>query len=125
MTTNAAGLRYKSEDLKNKIKYFKSSLFSVQETHFAKKGKFNMDKYIIFEAIQKSKIKVGSMLGVHVDLKPMLVKEYCDEFELLVVEISSGDTCIRVMTGYGPQENWEEAKRTPFFEALEAEVVSA
>ena len=23
------------------------------------------------------------------------------------------------------QENWEEAKRTPFFEALETEVVSA
>ena len=65
------------------------------------------------------------MLGVHVDLKPMLVKEYSESFELIVVEVEIGNTRVRVMTGYGPQENWEEAERTPFFEALESEVVRA
>ena len=29
------------------------------------------------------------------------------------------------MTGVGPQENWDEDKRNPFFIALEAEVVKA
>ena len=29
------------------------------------------------------------------------------------------------MSGYGPQENWEEHERTPFFEAVESEVASA
>ena len=29
------------------------------------------------------------------------------------------------MTGCGPQENWEEAKRMPFFIALEVEIVKA
>ena len=29
------------------------------------------------------------------------------------------------MTGVGPQENWEEDKRTPFFIALETEIVKA
>ena len=125
LTTNAAGLKHKASDLKNKVKYLKSSLFSVQETHYAKKGKFCMEKYIIFEAIRKSKVKGGSMLGVHADLNPVLVKEYSEEFELIVVEINSGDTHIRVITGYGPQENWDETKRTPFFEALESEIVCA
>ena len=51
LTTNAAGLRYKDSDLKNKVKYFDSAIFTVQETHYAKKGKFVMENYIIFESI--------------------------------------------------------------------------
>ena len=65
------------------------------------------------------------MLGVHVDLEPVLVKEYSDHFELLVIEIKINDLKIRVMSGYGPQENWEDHERTPFFEAVESEVASA
>ena len=38
LSTNAADLKQKAEDLKNKIKYFESSIFAVQETHFRKKG---------------------------------------------------------------------------------------
>ena len=84
-----------------------------------------MDKFHIFEAIRKSKQKGGSMLGVHMDLHPVLVKEYSDMFELLVVEVTVGNTPIRVMTGYGPQEGWDEQERLPFFEALECEIASA
>ena len=54
------------------------------------------------------------MLGVHVDLQPVLVKEYSDEFELIVVEVITGNTKIRIMTGYGPQESWEEEKQIVF-----------
>ena len=61
------------------------------------------------------------MLGIHVDLKPVLVKEYSESFELLVVEVEIANTKVRVRTGYGPQENWEEGERLPFFEALESE----
>ena len=34
LSTNAADLKHKAEDLKNKVKYFNSSIFAVQETHF-------------------------------------------------------------------------------------------
>ena len=122
LTTNASGLKHRAADLKIKVNYFKSSIFSIKETHFAKKGKFDMEKFIRFEAIRKSKVKGGSMLGIHMDLNPVLLKEYSEEFELHNVEINSGDTQIRVMTGYGPQENWDEAKQTPFFETLESEI---
>ena len=73
-----------------------------------------MDNYHIFEAIRKSKQKGGTMVGVHMDLEPVLVKEYSDQFELLVIEIKIGDSKIRLMSGYGPQENWKEHERTPF-----------
>jgi hypothetical protein len=125
LTINAAGLKHKNEDFKNKLKYFNSSLFTVQETHFNKKGKFKCDNFYLFEAIRKTKQKGGSMIGVHVDLKPVLVKEYSDTFELIVVEIHVEKTSIRVITGYGPQEKWDEDERIPFFEALEVEIVSA
>ena len=35
------------------------------------------------------------------------------------------DRTIRVISGYGPQENWPEDKRRPFFVALETEVEKA
>ena len=38
LTMNAADLRYKDSDLRNKIKYSNSSIFTVQETHFAKRA---------------------------------------------------------------------------------------
>ena len=95
----------------------------MQESHYDKKGNFFMDKFVIFEAIGKSKIKGGSMLGRHVDLKPVLMKEYSDSF--IVVEVEIGTTKVRVMTRYGPQENWQEDEREPFFEALESEVACA
>ena len=41
------------------------------------------------------------------------------------MEISVCEMKIRLISGYGPQENWCENKKTPFFEALEAEVSRA
>ena len=74
LNTNANGLKHKSEDLKNKVKYLNSSIFAVQETHFGKKGKFKMQDFHIFEAIRKNKEQGGSMLGIHMGLQPILIK---------------------------------------------------
>ena len=42
-----------------------------------------------------------------------------------MVEIKIRNKEIRIMSGYGPQENWPEADRLPFFLALEQEVIKA
>ena len=120
LSTNAAGLKNKLDGFKNKVKYFNSSIFTVQETKFSKKGRFHLDDYHIFEAICG-----GTMIGVHIDLKPVLVKEYSDQFELLVVEIVTKGTTMRLLSGYGPQENLDKKERSPFFEAVESEIESA
>ena len=124
VTTNAADLRMKTRSLKHIINHFKASIFSVQETHYRKKGKYCQDNFQIFEAIRK-KEGGGSMLGVHVSLKPVLISEYSDTFELLVVEVKVETKCIRILTGYGPQENWEIDVKMKFFTALEEELLKA
>ena len=61
------------------------------------------------------------MNGVHKSLNSVLIREYNKEFELLVVEIAISNHKIRIVSGYGPQENWSEQDRIPFFLALEEE----
>ena len=65
------------------------------------------------------------MVAIHEDLNPKLIEEYSDEFELLVVETDTKEKSIRVISGYGPQENLDEEKRLTFFLALEVEIEKA
>ena len=58
-------------------------------------------------------------------LKPVLVQVYNETFELLVVEITVANKVLRVITGYGPQENWDQNSRSPFYMALEEEIAAA
>ena len=65
------------------------------------------------------------MIGIHTALRPILITEMNDPFELIVVEIKIGNREIRVMSGYGPQESWSPDQREPFFQALEEEIIKA
>ena len=47
------------------------------------------------------------------------MEEYSEEFELLVVEVNINGEEVRIITGYGPQENWKSEDKKPFFRALE------
>ena len=124
LTTNAADLRSKTKSLKNLIDHFKASVFSVQETHFPKKGRFTKENFIIFEANRTMK-GGGSMLGVHVSLQPVLISEYSCTFELIVVELKAGNKRIQILTGYGPQEPWDLETKMPFFTAVEEEIAKS
>ena len=55
----------------------------------------------------------------------MLIKAYGDDFELVVVEIKINNKEIRIISGYSPQETWNEADRLLFFLALEEEIIKA
>ena len=124
MSTNAAQLKGKLNSFKSELKYSNVGLFTLQETHYATKGKVRIEGFEIFEAIRK-KVKGGTMIEAHKGLKPVLITEYNEEFELLVIEIKIANKEIRIMSGYGPQETWPEQQRTPFFLALEEEIVKA
>ena len=115
----------KLDSLISGVKSTGANIVTIQETHSTRKGKIVMPNYfVIFEAIRPAK-NGGTLCAIHENLNPKLIEEYSDSFELLVVEIEVQSKSIRIMTGVGPQENWEEDKRTPFFIALEAEVVKA
>ena len=65
------------------------------------------------------------MCAVKQYLNPKLIEEYDEPFKLLVVEVEIENKGIRIITGYGPQENLDEGKRMQFFIALEAEIVKS
>ena len=115
----------KLASLNAEVKAANVNIVTIQETHSKRKGKIIMAKeFVIFEAIRPSK-NGGTLCAIHEDLNPKLIEEYNNPFELLVVQVEVQNKSVRIMTGVGPQENWEENKRTPFFIALEAEVVKA
>ena len=123
---NCAGCYNKIQSLVDNVKHIGAGIFTLQETHFKRKGRIN-DKFSdfeIFESIRK-KQKGGTLIGAHKSLDPILIEEYSEDFELLVIEVKVGGKEIRIISGYGPQANWPKEERTPFFNALEEEVIKA
>ena len=117
-------MKKKVESLKYQIKHLNIGVFTLQETQFSKRGKLQIDGFEIFEALRK-KEGGGTLIGAHKSLEPILIHEYSEEFELLVVEINIGGKYIRIVSGYGPQETWAIEKRMPFFAALEEELTKS
>ena len=122
LSTNGAGIKHKVQSLKNEINCKKCAIFTIQESHFKKKGMLKIDNFVIFEAIRKNKQFGGTIIGIHESLEPILIEEYSDEFELLVVEVKIANREIRIISGYGPQEGWDEEDIIPFYIALETEI---
>ena len=120
-------MKSKINSFKSELKRSGAGLFTLQETHYSTKGKVVIEDFEVFEAIRKGKEKGGTMIGAHKALNPVLINELNDPFEMLVIEITVANKDIRVISGYGPQESWEPAKREPFFQALdlEEEIVKA
>ena len=124
-STNGAGIiGGKLSSLMAQVKLTNANLVTVQETHARRKGRIQIPDMVVFEAIRKAK-GGGTLIASHKSLNPKLIESYEDEFELLVVDIDLKEKKIRVISGYGPQENWPEEKRRPFFVALETEVEKA
>ena len=113
-STNAASLKSKLKSFRNELKRSNAGVFTLQETHYTKKGRVSVPDFEVFEAIRKGKIKGGTMIGVHKALSPFLITELNDPFELLVIEIKIGKRKIRLISGYGPQESWLPEQREPF-----------
>ena len=80
-----------------------------------------MENFVIFESI-RTKYGGGSMIGLHESLNPVLISLYENDFELIVVETKIGKKQIRFITGYGPQEDWSDDLKAPFFVALNTEI---
>ena len=108
-------MKRKVESLKYHLKHLNIGAFTLQETRFVKRGKLKIYGFEIFEAI-RNKEGGGTMIGAHKSLKPILIHEYSEEFELLIVEVDIGGKGVRIMSGYGPQETWAVEKRMQFLQ---------
>ena len=116
-TANAAGLKLKVHSLRQELKHVEAGMFTIQESHFKKKGTISIEEWELFEAI-RNKPGGGTIIGVKKQFDPMLIEEYSGEIELLVVEAKISDKRVRILSGYGPQESWPLEQRLPFFKLL-------
>ena len=124
-SANADVLGKKIHSLKFELNETQSQIFTIQQKQFRTKGRLKIKDFIIFESIRKNKERGGSMTGIHESLEPVLIEEHSDIFELIKVEIKVAGKEIRVINGYGPQENWSNEEKMQFFVALEEEVSKA
>ena len=113
-STNANGIKKKIDSLKYQIKHLDIGLFTIQETMLVKRGRLKIDGFETFESFRK-KEGGGTIIGAHKCLKPILIQEYSEEFELLVIEINVQGKQICVMSGYGPKETWPLDKKNAIF----------
>ena len=125
-SANCAGCSNKIKSLEDNVNHIGAGIFTLQETHFKRKRRLNhkFSEFEIFESIRK-KQKGGTLIGAHKSLQPILIEEYSEDFELIVIEVKIGEKDVRIITGYGPQENWKIEDRMPFFQKLEEEIVKA
>ena len=67
----------------------------------------------------------GLAIGALHDINPVLVRQGCDEVECMTVEVATGTTRLRCVTGYGPQESDCTSRKAKFWNYLEIEVHTA
>ena len=105
--SNAAGLKSKLESFYNTLNKFRPSICTIQETKNNKIGLIKLPGYQVFEKIRQNRGGGGLLTCVDVDLNPVLVSSCKDGAEILTVEISIENKKIRIINGYGPQEDDE------------------
>ena len=66
----------------------------------------------------------GLLSAVHLDLNPALITS-SEDIDLLVVQLEIENAKIRLINGYGPQEDDDEIKINLFWQSIETEIMCA
>ena len=128
---NAAGITSKLDSFDKLLFDRKPAIWMMQET----KRKItdpqiktnNLINYQIFE-MKREKTKEeggkgyhggGLAIGVLHDINPVLVRQGCDQVECMTVEVTTRNTRIRCVTGYGPQESDYAQRKDRFWNYLD------
>ena len=122
---NSAGIKAKQDSLEAVIKLLGNpSCITLQETKLVKKNVFHLNGYQVF---QKNRNGSGGGLLTAVDpsLNPMLISTNNEEAEILTVQKEVNKMNIRLINGYGPQDDDSLQNRLNFWLGLDQEILSA
>ena len=109
--SNSAGLMNKKESFQRNISLFKPAVYFIQESKVPKKNRIALNDYEIFEHIRNNTAGGGLLTAVHKSLNPISVSEEIEDEEILVVEATFRKNKVRLINGYGSQENEAEETR--------------
>ena len=123
---NAAGLNNKIDSLLRIISVFNPGVIFIQETKARRKNKVKLYNYECFESIRDNSDGGGVLTAVHKALEPIQIP-VDDENEIVVVEatLKMLNKKVRLINGYGPQENLPEDKRRSFYNQIDLEIKKA
>ena len=125
MGSNSAGLKSKLDSLVQNIQVFNNpSCITLQETKLRQCGTVKLNNYQIFEKVRSGQ-GGGLLTAINQNLNPVLIEAINQESEILVVQCQLGENKVRIMNGYGPQEDDQTAVRRTFWQSLEQEIVAA
>ena len=88
-------------------------------------GSLKIPGYQVFEKTRNTKGGGGLLTAVDEDLEPVLISTGTEEAETLTVETKVGDKRVRIINGYGPQEDDDKQTILNFWQEIEKEVVAA
>ena len=85
----------------------------------------NKDDFQIFYLNRQKSQGGGLALGVEKNIESTLIRDGDDEIEVISVQVVLGGIPVRLITGYGPQENDIIEKKKNFWKFIENEIYEA
>ena len=125
---NAAGIKCKLNSFNEILSKLKPQIWMVEETKLKPNENIkcvSVDDYQVFYLSRQETQGGGLALGVNKKLESTLLNEGDDDTEVMSVLVVVGDMLIRVIIGYGVQENATKEKKEKFWDFIEKEVTEA
>ena len=123
--SNCAGIKNKSESLRNLIKTLDVGILFLQETKLYRKNQIKVPNFVIFETNRTQNGGGGLITAVHEKFEPTLLQSDQDNPDVLIVQCKISSFSVSLINGYGPQENEPHGEKMKFFTCFEIAIQSA
>ena len=123
---NSAGIKCKLKSFENVLSTVQPQLWMLQETKLRPNETIKcegINEFQVYYLARQQSQGGGLALGVIKELESTLVREGDDTTEAISVQVVAGKLPIRVVLGYGPQENAKKDIKDKFWKFLEEEVI--
>ena len=125
---NAAGISCKLKSFENILTKLKPQVWMLEETKLKPNGRIKCEALNDFQVFYLNRQKSqggGLALGVHKEIESTLIRDGDDDTEVLSVQTVLADIPVRIIVGYGPQENATIEKKNKFWSFVENEIKEA
>ena len=125
---NAAGIKSKTDSFNEILSRVKPEIWMMEETKLKDNEHIKCEALKDFQVYYKSRQESqggGLAIGVNKNLESTFINEGDEETEVMSIVVDVGKVRIRVLVGYGVQENAPKEKKEKFWAFIENEVIEA
>ena len=125
---NAAGIKCKIDSFDTILSSLKPHIWMIEETKLKPNEEIkcgSISDYQVFYLSRQESHGCGLALGVNKVFESTLISQGDDNTEVMSVLVVIGEIPIRVIVGYGVQENAPKKKKEDFWEYIENEIIEA